>query len=469
MTNRKTLQDFVDSKPDLVDYFRNDSRPAHFARAGARATGAFIPPEFTNWRDEKRAPFETAGLLHQSHHMSELFVNGPGAFDLLKSVSINSFENFSLDRAKQLVACTPQGHMIGDCIAYRLGEESFELVSGTPLLNWVEYQAEVGGYDVELTRDEASNVNPEGGRLRYRFELAGPNAGLILDKIVEGEVPDIPFFQTRTLRIGGHDVLVLRHGMVGKIAVELSGPYTEEEAVRSYILQEGAEFGLMPIGTTVYFSNSQTGWMAYPVPGIYTAPELTDYRTYLPANTWEAGTELAGSYVAPRIEDYYVTPFDLGYKRLINYDHDFHGREALRAMGDDHKRTKVTLVWNRDDVVRIWASQLGSGPRYKALELPQGSYSLNQFDEVRSLGGELIGLSCRVALAHPISDVISQAILDPSKAEIGSEVEIVWGEPGGGSRKPGVERHEQTTVRATVAPSPYGADTQRVTRNDKLT
>jgi hypothetical protein len=31
----------------------------------------------------------------------------------------------------------------------------------------------------------------------------------------------------------------------------------------------------------------------------------------------------------------------------------------------------------------------------------------------------------------------------------------VWGEPGGGSKKPTVERHVQTEIRAIVSPVPY--------------
>jgi syringate O-demethylase len=34
-------------------------------------------------------------------------------------------------------------------------------------------------------------------------------------------------------------------------------------------------------------------------------------------------------------------------------------------------------------------------------------------------------------------------------------VTFVWGEEGGGSSKPTVERHVQLEIRATVAPVPY--------------
>jgi hypothetical protein len=50
---------------------------------------------------------------------------------------------------------------------------------------------------------------------------------------------------------------------------------------------------------------------------------------------------------------------------------------------------------------------------------------------------------------------ISLAVLEPGAADTGASVSIVWGEPNGGSAKPGVERHHQKEVRATVAPWPY--------------
>ncbi|MGQ4615613.1 hypothetical protein [Nocardia sp. R7R-8] len=465
-SNTESLQEFIDRTPNLVEYLYNEVKPLHSSRATG-AKGASVPPAFSNWRDEQTAAAETAVLLHQSHNMPELYVEGPGAFDLLKSIAINTFENFSLDRAKQLIACTPGGHLIGDCILYRNGEDSFELVSGAPVQNWVEYQAKQGGYDVELTRDESSNLNPAGTRLKYRFELAGPKAKEIFDRVVEGTTPDIPFFRTKTVRIAGHDVLALRHGMTGSFSVEISGPFAEEQAVRSFILDAGKDLGLKPFGMTAYYTNYQSGWMAYPLPGIFTDPELSEYRKYLPATTYEANFELGGSFLTPEISDYYATPFDHGYGNLIKFDHEFHGREALQRVPEEAKRAKVTLVWNRNDVQRVMMSQFGSGPRYKSIDLPLVSYAWSQFDEVRSLKGDLIGLSRHAAYQNPLGDIISLAVIDRGRATIGSEVAITWGEPDGGSRKSQVERHEQTTIRAQIAPAPYDREAQRIVRRSR--
>ena len=61
---------------------------------------------------------------------------------------------------------------------------------------------------------------------------------------------------------------------------------------------------------------------------------------------------LGGSFVSDNIEDYYLTPYDLGYGPFVKFDHDFVGRAALEAMAAHPQRQKVTLVWNGDDVAR---------------------------------------------------------------------------------------------------------------------
>ncbi len=461
----ENLQQLIDRTPNLVDYFYNEAVAPHFSRAGVAKTGAFIPPAFTNWRDEQRAWYETAALLHQSHHMPELFVEGRDALRLLERLGINSVANWTVDRAKQFVACSPRGHIIGDCVAYRLGEQKFELISGMPVIDWVHYNAETGNYDVKVIKDEPTNINPT-GRINFRFQLEGPNARKIFDKVVEGRMPEIKFFHTARVKIRGIDVLVLRHGMAGHTGVELSGAYAHEKTVRDAILEAGKEFGIVPVGTMAYFSTQfSDAWMPYPVAGIFTGEELRGFREWLSATGWEANTEIGGSFRSPNIEDYYVTPYDLGYESIMKFDHDFIGRKALEKLPVEKRRTKRALVWNREDVARVFASQFGPGPRYKSIELPITNYSWNQFDEVRNPAGALVGLSCHAGYLNPEGELISHATMNNGHAEIGSEVLVTWGEPGGGSRKRHVERHEQTQIRATISPAPYSASVQRLMRS----
>ncbi|MBI3710312.1 MAG: aminomethyl transferase family protein [Proteobacteria bacterium] len=460
----RSLQELVDRQPDLVKYFFNETLAPHY-RARTSLTAAFIPPEFTNWRDEQRAWRETAILFDQSHHMPELYLRGSDARRLLERVGINSFANFTPDRAKQLVACTQRGFVIGDCVAYCLASDSFLLVSGMPILNWVQYQAETGGYDVSIARDDPTPFNPNKRRINYRFQLEGPNAGRIFNEVVDGDAPDIAFFHTARVKIRGHEVLVLRHGMAGHMGAELSGPYDEMDDVRSAVLEIGRKYGLRRGGTRSYFSTIfEFGWMPYPLPAIYTDTELRGFREWLSGEGWEANAQLAGSFYSRSIEDYYVTPWDLGYGHILKFDHDFIGREALQEMLHKPKRTKVTLVWNRDDVLKIFASQFGHGPRFKALDFPVAYYGWPHFDEVTDTEGVLVGLSCHCGYSNNEGEMLSLAMIDEARARPGTEVVLTWGEPHGGSAKPHVEKHEQVKIAATVAQVPYARTVQQLKR-----
>ena len=51
--------------------------------------------------------------------------------------------------------------------------------------------------------------------------------------------------------------------------------------------------------------------------------------------------------------------------------------------------------------------------------------------------------------AHLVPELKTQQV------ELGTEVTLVWGEEGGGSAKPVVERHRQVEIRAIVSPAPF--------------
>src|SRR3546814_13541034 len=68
----------------------------------------------------------------------------------------------------------------------------------------------------------------------------------------------------------------------------------------------------------------------------------SDLREWLPATGYEASGSLGGSFYSDNIEDYYVSPYELGYGPFVKFDHDFIGREALQKMAERPHRRKVT-------------------------------------------------------------------------------------------------------------------------------
>src|SRR5215475_2576660 len=124
--------------------------------------------EFTNWRDEQRSWRETCALFDQSHHMTDLYVEGPDALRVFSDLAVNSFQKFQVNQAKQFVACTPAGYVIGDAILFYLAENRFNLVGRPPAANWVQYNVEARGYKASCVRDERSAVN-QGRRQTFRY------------------------------------------------------------------------------------------------------------------------------------------------------------------------------------------------------------------------------------------------------------------------------------------------------------
>jgi glycine cleavage system aminomethyltransferase T len=197
-------------------------------------------------------------------------------------------------------------------------------------------------------------------------------------------------------------------------------------------------------------ANLESGWVPSPLPAIFSGEQLTGYRQWL--GTAAAGS-LGGSFDAPDIADYYLTPYDLGYGRTVSFDHEFVGRAALERFAHQQNRTKVTLVWNAEDLMRMFGSWLTPGESAKYLELPKARYALYQMDKV-TVGGEVVGVSLDCGYLANEQAFVSLASVDAAHSAPGSQVTVVWGEDPNSS-KPQVEAHVQTEVRATVAPAPY--------------
>lgn len=440
----------------LEEKIQGEGNPVEMLRNAQVGPYIFpIPSEYTNWRDEQEAWRKTAIFFDQSYHMTDLYVEGPDVLRLLSDVGVNTFKNFGRDKAKQLVCCNYDGYVVGDGILFGLEEQKVNIVSRPVAPHWVEFHATTGGYDVKIERDERSPSNPL-ERKGYRFEVQGPNAWQIFEKATGGALPDIKFFNMGEINIAGRMVRVLRHGMAGAAGLELFGPMEEAEEIKNAILEAGKEFGLLQGGARTYSTVAhESGWIPSPMPAIYTGEKMKPYREWLSADGFEANASLGGSYVSENIEDYYLTPWDLGYGHIVNFDHDFIGRAALEKLKDKPHRKKVTLSWNDEDVIRIFSGLFDEGSeRPKYMDLPASHYATLPYDMVLQ-NGEMVGISAYPVYTSNGRRWISLAMVDQAISNPGTEVTILWGEPDGGTAKPTVERHVQTEVRATVGPSPF--------------
>ncbi len=445
----QNLEELLRTAGNPVDLLRNSQIGAYVYPV--------VPGEFSNWRDEQLAWQKSAVLYDQSHHMVEQYVEGPDALKLFSSLGGNSFANFPVDRAKQLAPCSYDGYVIGDGILFHLEENKLVFVGRAPAASWIQFHAETGGYQVRTEKDDRSPGNTKGKaivRRNYRYQIQGPNAWRVIEKLHGGPVPEIKFFHMGVIDIAARKVRALRHGMAGAPGLEIWGPYEEREEIRAAIVAAGKDFGLKEVGARAYATNTlESGWIPSPLPAVYTGEKMKPYRQWLPATSYEATGSIGGSFNSTNIEDYYVSPYEMGYGPFIKFDHEFVGRPALEKRAGKPHRRKVTLAWNADDVIKVLRSLFEAGDPYKYIDLPLSNYTSASYDKLTK-DGQTVGLSMFAGYSYNERSMLSLAIVDPD-IELGNEVTLVWGEEGGGSKKTTVERHRQIEIRAIVSPVPY--------------
>jgi vanillate/3-O-methylgallate O-demethylase len=285
-----------------------------------------------------------------------------------------------------------------------------------------------------------------------------------MEKVTGKPVPDIKFFNMDVFEIAGCKVRALRHGMVGQPGWELFGPWAEAEKVREAIVEAGRELGLRKVGARTYpTSTLESGWIPSPLPAVYSGELMKPYREWLKGTSYEATASLGGSFVSKNIESYYLTPYDLGYGGFVRFDHEFIGRAALEKIAKKPKRQKVTLVWNGDDVDKVFSKLFHAGKFSKYIDLPLANYATLPFDKIVK-GGKAVGFSMYTGYSFNERAMLSLSCIDVKHAKPGTKVSVVWGEEGGGTKKPTVERHQQATIRATVQPAPYGETARKAYR-----
>lgn len=424
-----------------------------------------VAPEFTNWRDEQRAWNTSVALMDQSHHMTQLFLWGDDLIPMLESISPNTFATFRPGVAKQLISVNKDGYLIGDGILFNIaeGDEGLVLVGHHILIDWVRFnveKAQAAGEDVHARLDPNSHMR-QGPPTFYRYELQGPHADRVMEKLFGGPAPEVKFFHIGDVTIAGRPVKALRHGMAGQPGFEFFGPWEDNQIVLDAIMEAGAEYDIRRVGAKAYSSTPlESGWVPTPFPAIFDE-DFAEYREWLPAA--RIGS-LAGSLYSTDIHDYYMTPFDLGLGRSVRFDHEFHGRAALEKIAEAPRRRKATLIWNSEDVAAVVRSQVEPGIPAKFLDFPKARYGLYQMDEVRH-DGELVGISTDAGYVAYDQLYMSLATVDVGVPD-GTEVVVIWGEDPISAKSSVDAAHRQVEIRVTVAPAPYHDYARTVYRAD---
>ncbi len=411
-----------------------------------RFAGFFEPYEYTGWVDESLS-WKNGCYIGDWSPLAKFHVKGSDALQLFSDISVNSFSRCDIGHAKHLSLCNGAGKLMGEGILMRLADDEFLFTSG-PGVPWVTYMHEQGGYRARATQL---------GMSQFITQVQGPQSLHLLEQVTGESLRDIGFMRFRKSRIGAMEFIVLRQGMAGELGYELHGSSEHGLAIYQTLLDAGRGFGIRRLGGRTKMVNHVEA--CFPTPSVDYIPALysNDQKAYF---DWCGGRfrsmvntrpSTAGSLVFDDLATLYRSPVELGWEKSIKFDHDFVGRGALEEEVAHPRRKMVTLVWDSEDVIDVFASLFRSGEPFDPMEMPRDLLGCMCVDDVLR-DGRSVGASTSRCYSHFFRQMLSLCTIDAHSSEPGTKVAVVWGAPRG----------PQKRVRATVAPAPYKRDNRRV-------
>lgn len=411
--------------------------------------GAGIRPfEYRGYKQEVVSAKHTAHLGTALHRISPIYdVSGPDAIEFLRSVCINSFRNFEVGQIRHAVLCNDDGKILTDGVVARIGDDVYRTYWLAPVLEYRLLQSGLRASGVDRSDEE------------FFLQLGGLRTLEILEAASGDDLHDIRFGRHRMTTIAGRPVQVMRLGMAATLAYELHGAMEDTEAVYRAIWEAGQPFGLVKQGRVSYvMQHTEAGFpninIHYPLPW-YEDAELGAFMDTRPRFAYyNKRRELVGS-LGDEVEARFVSPIQVGWTKMIDFGHDFIGKEALQREAAEARSAIVTLVWNDEDIADVYASQFRGRDVEpfdaiddRPVDLYFDSYSRTGFtyhaDWVLA-DGERIGTSVGRINSVYYRRMISLGLIDAAHASEGTELTVLWGRPG----------TPQKQVRATVGRYPY--------------
>ncbi len=255
--------------------------------------GYDMPVVYGSIKDEHAAVRERCGLFDVSH-MSNLFLEGPGAAAAIAAVTTRDISGLEIGKGQYGVILRKDGTIVDDVFTFRLEEERWMMVPNAGMNQVVAAHLNLHAPEPFQLHDATADW--------AIMALQGPNARAVLKEASEGTAPK--FHRITSMKIQGTECLVSGTGYTGEKGVEIYVRATEAAAIWYHLLAVGKAHGITPVG-------------------LGARDTLRLEKGYC-----LAGNEFAGGR----------TPLEAGLGWLINWDHAFLGKEALEAQRDagDH-------------------------------------------------------------------------------------------------------------------------------------
>lgn len=334
-------------------------------------------------------------------------IEGKDYLNLLEEVSISTFRKFPVGKARHTILCNDKGKVVLDGIVVRRSEDKFiSMCLPDPLI-----LNQMVGNKYNFTSEDARCK-------RFFYQMCGPRSLEIVEAATKADQHDIKFMYAKDAQIAGKDVFVLRTGMAGTLGYEVHGKIEDALTVYNTLMEVGEEYGITQLGRYGYVNCHAEG----------SIPQIAEHF----ATPLDSMPVISGSLDRDS-ELIYRSPIDLGWEKMISFNHEFIGKEALKAELEGHHNSMVHLIWDKEDVLKVIATAFEAGNSCDILDL------VGDYDHVRNNGGmhldavydgdTIIGASSGRMLSAKTREMISVCTIDQDYAVEGKVVEVLWGNP----------------------------------------
>lgn len=380
------------------------------------------PFAYDRWEKEELSWYDTSYIHAGLNPFVEYQVKGTELLDLMECISVNTFRKFPIGKARHTIICGEDGKIVIDGIIIRRSEDEFICAC---LPDPAMFNAQMGN----KFKIESEYV----GEKHFFFQFCGPKSLQIIEEACQQDLHDLKFMYATDAKIEDRDIWILRTGMAGTLGYEVHGNIEDAHFVYEKLLAVGKKYGLQRLGRYAYVNAHCEG----------SIPQIAEHFA-----TPIYPVVLSGSL--PRNSELkFRSPIDLGWEKLIKFNHEFTGKAALEKELAGPHRTAVHLLWNKEDIVKVMAGSMDPNLRYDTMDL------VCDYDYIRNnegihidavyAGDTMIGASSGRMLSPKTRDMLSIASISTEYAVEGKEVEILWGNPG----------TNQVRIRATVTLFPY--------------
>jgi aminomethyltransferase len=273
-----------------------------YAQNGAKIVnfhGWELPLQFDGIVQEHLHTRAHAGVFDCSH-MGEFVIHGKEALDAFDSLVFSDLRRLPIGRCRYSAFLNENGGVIDDCVFVKLDPETVYLVTNAAPLDTVR----------ELLHQAVLNVE-DVSDATVKIDVQGPTSRAVLLELGFDEIASMRYWTGRRIRWQGNDLVIFRAGYTGELGYEIFLPAPLGCHLWQRLL-EHPEVKPCGLGArdTLRLETSK------PLNGVDLSPELS--------------------------------PLQCGMEKLIAWDKDFVGKEALLRQRDEGGYSVLTPIVSLD-------------------------------------------------------------------------------------------------------------------------